>query len=279
MSSLPTTEPAAARRRQRPRGSASYLRSHWNLLWRSTRNEIRARYAGSILGGSWVFIAPGLLLTVYGLVYLAVFRVHTPGLSSAVFVLYVFAGLVPFLVTAEALTQGANSVVTNRSLLTNTVFPIDLAPVRAVLAATPILLVGTSVVVVGSAIAGRIDWPLVLLPVVMVLQVLSLIGVTWFLSLVTVVARDFQHVLAILILILLIASPIAYTTGMIDGPVRILIYVNPLAWFVLAYQKIIVLGESPAPIHWAGLVLAGLGVFFAGSRFFSWAKGVALDYV
>jgi lipopolysaccharide transport system permease protein len=278
MSTVPTTE-AAVPRRRRPRGSATYLRSHWKLLWRSTRNEIRARYAGSILGASWVFVAPALLLTVYGLVYLAVYRIRTPGLGSAVFVLYIFAGLVPFLMTAESLTQGANSVVANRSLLTNTVFPIDLAPVRAVLAAVPILLVGTGMVIVGSAVAGRTDWPLVLLPLVMALQVLSLIGVTWFLSLLTVVARDFQYVLAVLMLVLLVASPIAYTTDMIDGPVRILIYVNPLAWFVLAYQKILVLGESPAPIHWAGLVLAGLGVFAAGSRFFSWAKGVAMDYV
>jgi lipopolysaccharide transport system permease protein len=278
MSTVPTTETAAPRRR-RPQGSASYLRSHWKLLWRSTRNEIRVRYAGSILGASWVFVAPALLLTVYGLVYLAVYRIRTPGLGSAVFVLYIFAGLVPFLMTAESLTQGANSVVANRSLLTNTVFPIDLAPVRAVLAAVPILLVGTGIVIVGSALAGRIDWPLVLLPLVMALQVLSLIGVTWFLSLLTVVARDFQYVLAVLMLVLLVASPIAYTTDMIDGPVRILIYVNPLAWFVLAYQKILVLGESPAPIHWAALVLAGLGVFAAGSRFFSWAKGVAMDYV
>jgi ABC-type polysaccharide/polyol phosphate export permease len=113
----------------------------------------------------------------------------------------------------------------------------------------------------------------------MALQVLGLIGLTWFISLLTVVARDFQYVLAILMLVLLVASPIAYTTRMIHGPVRILIFVNPLAWFVLAYQKIVVLGESPSPIHWAGLVVAGLGVFFAGSRFFVWAKGVAMDYV
>jgi lipopolysaccharide transport system permease protein len=277
MSSAQTAE--AAPRRRRRQGSASYLRTHWKLLWRSTRNEIRTRYAGSILGASWVFVAPALLLTVYGLVYLAVYKIHAPGLGSGVFVLYIYAGLVPFLMTAESLTQGANSVVANRSLLTNTVFPIDLAPVRAVLAAVPILLIGTAIVTVGSAVAGRIGWPLLLLPLVMALQVLGLIGVSWFLSLLTVVARDFQYVLAVLMLILLVASPIAYTTDMIDGAVRILIYVNPLAWFVLAYQKIIVLGEWPAPLHWGGLVLAGLGVFVAGSRFFSWAKGVAMDYV
>jgi lipopolysaccharide transport system permease protein len=280
MPSAATTEAGAVRRlARRPRTSAAYLRSHRRLLWRSTRNEIHARYAGSVLGAGWVVAAPALLLTVYGLIYLAVYRIRTPGLGSTAYVLYIFAGLVPYLMTAEALTQGANSIVNNRSLLTNTVFPIDLAPVRAVLTSVPILLVGIGVVAVGSAATRRLDWPVVLLPVVVALHVLGLMGATWFLSLVTVVARDIQYVIAVLLLVLLVASPIAYTTSMIHGATRWLVYANPFAWFVLAYQKILVLGQAPGALLWAGLAVAGLGLFLAGSRFFAWAKGVAMDYV
>lgn len=270
---------ADVRRPSPPKAAAGYIRSHRRLLWRSTRNQVRARYAGSIFGVAWVVLAPALLLTVYGLVYLAVYQVSSPGLSSTAYVLYIFAGLVPFLMTAEALTQGANALVNNPSLLTSTVFPIDLAPVRAVVASTPILFVGTAAVIVGSVATGRAGWPLVLLPLVIALHVLALVGAAWFLSLVTVVARDVQYVLAVLILVLLVASPIAYTTAMLHGAARWMIYVNPLAWFVLAYQKILVLGESPSALQWVGLVIVGLGLFLAGSRFFAWAKGVAMDYV
>lgn len=274
-----STAETSAPRRRRGRRSADYLWSHRNLLWKSTRNEIRLRYAGSILGVTWVVLAPALLLIVYGLVYLAVFRVRTPGLGSAAFVLYIFAGLIPFLMTAEALTQGSASLISNPSLLTSTVFPIDLAPVRAVLTTLPPLLFGTTVVIIGSAIAGRADWPLLLLPPLIVLHVLALVGTAWFLSLVTVVARDFQYVIAVLILVLLVASPIAYTTRMLHGKAQLIFYLNPLAWFVLAYQKILVLGESPSAIHWVGIVAVSLLLFFGGSRFFAWAKGVAMDYV
>jgi lipopolysaccharide transport system permease protein len=268
-----------AKRRTLPRSSAAYLRSHRKLLLRSTRNEIRVRYAGSIFGAAWVVLAPALLLTVYGLVYLEVYKIRTPGLGATAFVLYIFAGLVPFLATAQALTAGVSSLIDNPALLTNTVFPIDLAPVRAVLTATPVLAVGTVVVLIGSAAAGRADWPLLLLPLLILLHVLGLIGVAWFLSLVTVVARDLQYVIAVLILVLLVASPIAYTTRMLHGSIGLLVYLNPFAWFVIAYQKILVLGESPSPLHWAALAIAGGGLFFAGGRFFAWAKGVAMDYV
>jgi lipopolysaccharide transport system permease protein len=265
--------------RRPPKGSAAYIRTHRKLLWRSTRNEIRVRYAGSILGVAWVVLAPALLLTVYGLVYLEVYKIRTPGLGAAVFVLYIFAGLVPFLMAAQALTLGATSLVEDPSLLTNTVFPIDLAPVRAVLSTLPLLLTGTSAVLIGSAATGRVRWPLVLLPAVILLQLLGLIGIAWFISLATVVARDLQYVIAVMILVLLIASPIAYTTRMLHGGIRLLVYVNPFAWFVIAYQQILILGECPSLVHWVGMVVAGLGIFLAGSRFFAWAKGVAMDYV
>jgi lipopolysaccharide transport system permease protein len=269
----------SARRRALPRTAAAYLRSHRRLLWRSTLNEIRVRYAGSILGIAWVVLAPALLLTVYGLVYLEVYRIRTPGLGSTEFILYIFAGLVPFLMTAQALNEGSGALIDNPALLTSTVFPVDLAPVRAVLSTLPVLLVGETVVVIGSAATGRATWTLALLPLVILLQVLALVGIAWFLSLATVVARDVQHVITIVILVLLVASPIAYTEHMLHGTVRLLVYVNPLAWYVLAYQKILILGESPSPLHWAALIAAGVGLFFAGSAFFSWAKGVAMDYV
>jgi lipopolysaccharide transport system permease protein len=273
-----TTE-RPVRRQRRARRSADYIWSHRGLLWKSTRNEIRLRYAGSILGVTWVVLAPALLLTVYGLIYLAVFKVRTPGLGSAVYVLYIFAGLIPFLMTAEALTQGATSLVNNPSLLASTVFPIDLAPVRAVLTTLPPLFFGTTVVIIGAAATGRVGWSLVLLPPLIVLHLLALIGMAWFLSLVTVVARDVQYAIAVLILVLLVASPIAYTLRMLHGGVRLIFYLNPLGWFILAYQEILVLDQSPSPLHWAGLVVVGLVLFLVGSRFFAWAKGMAMDYV
>ena len=47
--------------------------------------------------------------------------------------IFIFSGLVPYLMTAEALVAGVTSVIANKSVLSNTVFPIDLTPVKAVL--------------------------------------------------------------------------------------------------------------------------------------------------
>jgi lipopolysaccharide transport system permease protein len=259
--------------------ASRFLITHRRQLWRSTRTEIRARYAGSLLGAAWIVLAPVLLLAIYGVVYLAIYGIKTEDLSSTEYMLYIFAGLVPYLTTAEALTQGANSIATNRSLLMNTVFPIDLAPVRAVLTALPIALAGLAIVLIGAAAAGTLHWTAALLPVVLALQVLALIGVNWFLSLVAVVVRDVLYILTVVLVMLLVLSPIAYTPSMVPSGWKFVIAINPFAWFVLAYQKILILGTVPSGLLWAGLAAAGIGLFVAGDRFFSWAKRVAMDYV
>lgn len=253
--------------------------SHASLLLRVTWNDLGRRYAGSVLGIGWVVVAPAALFALYGAVYLLIFRVQVPGLDHTGYVLYIFSGLVPYLMTAEALSGGVGSVVVNRSVLNSTVFPIDLAPVKAVLAAQGSMLVGM-VVTIGAVVAtGRAHWTLFLVPVVWVLQVVALIGVTWILSLVNVVIRDLQNLIALLLVILMVASPIAYTPSMVPASLRAVLLLNPLAYFVITYQRLIVLGQLPDPTTAVLLVVSSIGLFVLGGWFFARVKSVMVDYV
>ena len=152
-------------------GSARYLKSHRGLLWRITRNELRARYAGSHLGNVWVVLAPALLLVVYAVTYVAILRIRLAGLTPAEYVIFIFSGLVPYLMTAEALSAESTSVLTNKSVLNNTVFPIDLAPVKAVLTAQATMVVGMAATLVGAVAIGTFSWTVVLLPAIWLLNV------------------------------------------------------------------------------------------------------------
>lgn len=262
-----------------PVHSARYLVSHRRLLWRITRREWAARYAGSFLGTAWVLLSPLLILTVYGAVYLLIFRVQVPGLTPAQYVLYVFAGLVPYLATGEALTLGVGSVIANKYVLNSTVFPIDLVPAKAVLTSQGTMLVGLALVVGGTLFAGGPSWTLLLLPLLWALHLLALVGVSWVLSLTNVVVRDLQGMLSVALMVLLIASPIAYAPNMVPGRMRVLLLLNPFAYLVTAYQKILVLGELPSLGHSLVLLLVPIAFFVGGGYFFSRAKRVVIDHV
>lgn len=260
-------------------GSADYLRSHRRLLWRVTKTEMQARYAGSFLGLGWAFLGPFLILAIYSLVYLKIFQVKVANLSSAEYVVYIFTGLVPYLMTAEALGQGVQSVLANKSVLNNTVFPIDLAPVKAVLTAQFAMVMGMGVVLIGTVGTGNLHPTIVALPVIWALHVVWLIGVNWLTSLLNVIFRDLQNMISSIMMIMFVISPIAFTPDMVPNNLRVLLAFNPFAYFVVAYQQVVMLGIWPSFGHLVLLVGLPIATFLLGSWFFYRAKHVIIDYV
>jgi lipopolysaccharide transport system permease protein len=194
------------------------------------------------------------------------------------YVLFIFSGLVPFLMTSEALSAGVASVSVNKAVWSNTVFPADLAPVKAVLLGQMPMLVGMPCLVLALAIKGQLGWPVLLLPIVWGLHVLALIGLTWFLSLVNLILRDLQNLVSLLLMVLMVASPIAYTAQMVPVRLKPLLALNPFAYFVITYQNIIVLGRWPAAVDLAILAGAAVAAFGLGGLFFVRAKGLLIDY-
>lgn len=262
------------------RQSARLLFTHGRLLLRVVRNDLRARYAGSILGIAWSVITPLLILGIYAAVYLFVFKIQrVAGLSSFQYVMFIFSGLVPFLATGEALSIGTVSVIADKALLTNTVFPIDLAPLKPVLTSQVVMLVGMIVLVGGLGLSGDLHWTAALVPLLWMGQVLALSGLNWVVSLLNVVFRDLQNLISAILMILLVASPIAYTPSMVPQQLQSLVVLNPFAYYVIGYQKLLVLGELPTTGQ--AIVIAGLsfGIFAVGSWFFPRAKRVLIDYV
>jgi lipopolysaccharide transport system permease protein len=253
----------------------------WNrrrLLIESVQVMIRQRFAGSTLGLAWIVLGPALLLTMYALIYLVIFRVRPVELDAPTYVLYIFSGLVPLLAFSQGMMQGTTSLSGNRDLLLNTVFPPELVPLRETVAAVVTLSIGLGVTAVLGLILGKAAWTWLLVPVFLVLMLLLLAGVCWVLSLINLIFKDIQQVLTYVTIIMLVASPIAYTPHMLPPQLQLLIYANPLAYFVITFQSLIVLGELPALPIMAGALFFAVGSFLLGSWIFVRAKTVFFDY-
>ncbi len=256
------------------------LIAHRILLLRVVRNDMAARYAGSILGLAWSVIAPLLILSIYASIYLLIFRVQNiAGMDTFHYVMLVFCGLVPFLMTAEALATGVTSVLADKALLTNTVFPIELVPVKPVLSSQAPMIIGMTIIVVGLAFDHALSWTVLVLPLIWIGHAMALTGLNWVLSLLNVVFRDLQNLIGAVLMITLVASPIAYRPQMVPAQLHLLVTLNPFAHYVLAYQDVLALGTLPTANEALVLFALSAGTFAAGSWFFPRAKQVLLDYV
>ncbi|MCC6782230.1 MAG: ABC transporter permease [Planctomycetes bacterium] len=257
------------------------FRSIWRhraLLLRTTLSDLRSRFAGSTLGVAWLVLYPLLVLSAYA----AVQSRLASGSSGATldYVLLVFAGLVPFLGFAEALATGTTAVSGNASLVKNTLFPIEMVPVKAVLSSQATQLVGTVILLVALGVTGRLGWYAACLPLVWLLQLVFTIGLIWVLSSLNVFVRDLQQMVGLMTLVLMLVSPIGYP---IDSPtaesLRWLVLPNPIAHAIFCYQDCLIFGRPPGTRSLALLAVASAIAFWGGHWFFGRLKRVMTDNV
>lgn len=263
----PLVEPFAALWRRR------------GILAATVAGDLRARHAGSVLGPLWIALHPLLFLAIYASLYLFVFRARTATLSPADYCLLMFGGLVPFLGFAESLASGVGSVTANAHLVRNTLFPIELSPVRAVLAAQTTPLFGGLLLVCAAFAAGRATPHLLLLPVASAALLLFTIGTVWILASLNVMLRDLQSSIGILNLLLMASSPIAFTADMLPERFRPFVEWNPFAPFIVAHQRCLLPDAFPEGRPLLAACALALCAFTLGHLFFRRMKGRFFDHV
>jgi lipopolysaccharide transport system permease protein len=255
------------------------LWKHRRLLIQTTWSDIRTRFAGSILGLIWLVLFPLLFLGAYAFMYIFVFKVRFAEFNSIDYIVLIFCGLIPFLGFSEALGSGVSSVTSNSALVKNTLFPIDLVPVKTVLVSQATQVVGTGLLLIVLTFMGKITIWVLLLPIIWVLQILFSIGLIWVLSSLNVFLRDIQNTISVVILMLMMVSPIAYTADMVPSNLRTILLFNPLYYLIISYQSSLMLGMFPD--GWIFWILAALafGVFWGGYMFFIRMKLVFVDSI
>jgi lipopolysaccharide transport system permease protein len=249
------------------------------LVAHSVASELRYRTAGTSLGMLWLVLTPALLLAVYTVVYMFIFKVRPGTMSETQYVLYIFCGLVPFLGMSEGITAGIGSLTSHAALLSSTVFPVEILPVRAIFASQVGFAVGLAILVTAAVFLGQPSFWWVLIPVLVTLQLAWLLGIAWILSVVNLVFRDLQNIATFAITLLMVLSPIAYTLEMLPQQLRPIVWLNPLAYYVIAYQQVLVLGNAPSLPHFMTLAISSLLFFVVGFALFSRLRTVATDYV
>ena len=251
---------------------------HRRVLVATVIQGLSGRMSGNALGLLWLLLYPLLFLGMYSLVFVQILQVRLPGLSTADYILVVFSGLVPFLAFAEAFNVGTVSVVSNRTLLMNTLFPIELVVARDVLIGH--VTMGMGMLLLWGAVCyfHGMHWAHLMVPVIYLLQIMMVLGLVWITSTITVFFRDLQQALPIAVLFLMLVSPIAYTAEMVPEGMKAIVHLNPLAWLMELYRACLMEGVVPLEQLLLFAVFSLL-LFVAGNALIRRLKPLFADYV
>ncbi|MDQ3957308.1 MAG: ABC transporter permease [Actinomycetota bacterium] len=243
---LPDAPPAEYRFRRQIRFLPS-MRELWGAreLMRSlAERDIRARYKQAVLGFAWSILTPVALMIAFTLVFERIGNVDTHGVA---YPLFSYVALLPWHFFTSSVSQGGQSLLTNKALLNKVYCPREVFPLSSGLVASFDTLISTAILGVLFALytfAPRIETFYV--PVLLLVQIFFTVGITLIVSAVTVYLRDLRHALPILLQLGLFATPVGYGLEEIAAEWRPLYSaINPLGPVIDGYRQTVLFGSAP----------------------------------
>ena len=213
------------------------------LLLELVKREIKARYKQSVLGYAWVFLVPLINLTVLTIVFSFLLRVPTGGVPYPIFLL---VGLVPWTFTANAISAATSSLVSNSSLITKIYLPREIFPIASILSKMVDLLLSIIILVIFMIFFGvSLHLTILLVPVIFVLQMVLIIGVSLILSSLNVFFRDVENILGVLLTVWMYLTPILYPSELIPQKFLLIFNLNPMMAIVNSYRNVVLYGVLP----------------------------------
>jgi lipopolysaccharide transport system permease protein len=223
------------------------------LLWNLTQRELKARYRGSALGFLWTFVNPLLLMGVYALVFGIIQRNTIPHYTY-----FVFVGLLPWLWFGSSVGSGASTISDRRDLLTKVRFPAQVLPTTVVATNLVNYLLSLPLMVGLGGLVGI--WPDVhalAFPLVLLVQLVFTLAVTFIVSALNVRFRDLQHIVANVLTLWFFVTPVLYIPNAVPEVARRLYLIaNPMAVIITSYQGMFYEHRWP---HWRALALVTAG--------------------
>jgi ABC-2 type transport system permease protein len=226
------------------RGLIASLReilAHREMLSLLIRRDLKSRYKDSALGFLWTLVRPLTQLLIY---YVVIGKFLSAERGLPEFAIYVFSGLTAYGLISEIISSATSSIVTNSGLVKKIYVPREVFPLASVGAALFNFAMQLLILLLATVVLGSFPVTPDLVYFVPAFLVLVIFGtaVGLALSALNVYLRDIQYLVEVLLLLLLWASPIVYSWGMVHkllGPSLLLdVYTdNPITLAVLGFQR------------------------------------------
>jgi ABC-type polysaccharide/polyol phosphate export permease len=245
-----------------------------SLLFQLVRRDFEQRYVGSAIGWIWGLIQPLVLLLSWTLVFSFFLKQKAPpGVRS--YSLFLFAGMLPWMLFSETLQRSASSLVEQASLITKTVFPAEIVPVSIFCSGLVGHALALSLLVVAAGVwQNQISGFLILLPVYVFAIGLMAVGLGWIAASLHVYLRDTAQVLSVILTFWFWVTPIFLTEDYYFAHTwtRYLLAANPMAYVVRGYRTILITTAAPSLADLGVALAFGAAVFVAGGLFFRHMK-------
>lgn len=230
--------------------------------------QMNAQTARSSLGIAWIVIVPTLQILIYGLIFGFVLGSNRPDN----FLPYLLIGIAFFQMMGNAISDGANAIVGNQTLVNSLDFPRSLLPFAFLIANIMECLPIIAISLIALPFLGQkvsLEW-LLLVPAIF-LMILFSAGLTMISARLSVFWGDFKLLLPFFSRVFFYVSGVFWSIQKLGHGNPILTFVlwsNPLQLLISLARSVTVAGYPVSGIEWIAAGCWSVGTFVFGLVFF-----------
>lgn len=234
------------------------------LLKNNVKKEIRGRYKKSVLGVLWTFLNPLLQLAVYAFIFPLILKTTQP-----YYVIFVCVGLIPWTFFTTTISQSTWAVIGNGNIVKKVYFPREILPISVVTSAMVNFIISTIIIIAFCLFYGLgLTKYIIFYPLILLIQYIFQLGISFILSAVTVYFRDLEHFVQIALMLLFYATPIVYSGNSIPEAFKYIIILNPMAHIIEAYRNIFYNQTKPDLVSLGVVLLVSIVLCVVGYYIF-----------
>src|ERR1700733_1835739 len=228
--------------------------AHRELVLVLARREISVRYRQTVVGLLWVLLQPLVTTAIFTMVF--VFFLRIPDQDGNSYPLFAFSGITVWQYFTRIVSDGGNSLISSRALITKVSFPRLIIPLVTPLSAgVDCLIAIVALALLTTAMGSHLSWTIVFAPLVILAVAIFGYSIVLWLAPLNAVYRDIGIALPFAIQIAMYLSPIVYPASLVPEKVRWLYELNPVAVMVNSMRWVVLGTDAPSL---AGIVLFAL---------------------
>ena len=246
------------------RSEKNYWKDLWHyrelfyiLSWR----DIKVKYKQTVLGVLWAILRPLLTMIVFTIVFGKVAKMDAG--STVPYSIIVFAGLLPWQLFSNSLTECSNSLIGNERLITKVYFPRMIIPASSVITSFIDFFISFIILLGLFVVYGYVPpAEIFAMPLFWIMAFLASFGPGLYLTALNVKYRDFRYIIPFIVQFGLFISPVGYSSSQIPENWRALYALNPMVGVIDGFRWCIV-KDAPNPmLHYPFYISLGVTVFF-----------------
>lgn len=241
--------------------------------------DIKSRYTGSLFGPLWIIVTPLYQILLYTFLFSTILRVRfDEGAGTSSFVVYLLAGMIPWLFFSEATMRGISAFIDNAHIIKKVKFPMEVCVVTVVISSAVTFLIYMIFYLVMLIFMGVLKLQTVslfILPVA--IQVLLTLGLSLGLGSIAVFFRDITTVSGMVLNLVFFLTPIVYPANAIPEKLRGLFNINPFYFIVEMSRSVLVRGKLPDAVSILYPSIFAIVIFLVGYYIFNRTKEAFKD--